>query len=116
MLAQGGMTPLQALRAATLNGAHYLGLDNDIGSLEVGKLADLIVLDKNPLENIQNTEFVKYTMINGRLYDAATLNEIGNYDKKRGKFFWELPKFNPNFEWHDETHGFALPKCGCGVH
>lgn len=116
MLAQGGMTNLEAIRAATLNGAFYLGLDDDIGSLEVGKLADLIVLDKNPLEDIQNTEFVKYTMMNGRLFDAATLNEMGNYNTKRGKFFWELPNYNPNFEWHEETQGFMSPKCGCGVH
>ncbi|MGB0524537.1 MAG: amidohydrolase family protein, partial [Flammeovirgaceae bacterium] len=116
MFEQGGMTNLEALRAATLNGAFYLGLDDDIGSLEVGKLADLIVLDKNPLENIRNTEFVKYTMMNGRLYDAATLNEMGNYDKKRSKFYWELPNFNTNFEWHDETNSFSTPKCGCGIH
>ena len=53
MLQQGGMTPMEALRAATIDGARYLGLDGEIGSLENGKLADLIVLDRNPLENIR---------------------------------------------------------------
>jgi imidazolonepropionase-like amidohydrolase len=116
MLAQGGMTPLEAIRSATLNGAHYLGMDSEIGSLEAGKLADLIVLDKNPLENIQNTEFVKYTMVNGKLYDSATLNEIGNTETTRGKFYWELPNYNPAFQWHEETQSFTTPKCSCGEH
>ena len=73
MLQQGGMTPMEALRAATVDGARYLGLDNELGSLETGKLADLVVLDRNPLENIRNTESVRMVMLNGRLYDAKTL-------------------------------------------
>jgi imidazolonepropionase-like amidohydrolase len=89
MLAQGGMTPLEALRSATLSGAKYLGMDKDIGSLEVGKLADLIVLEKNPLADIRNTESVKYVMVNGRIYDAATMDELGNRPRKRAKFYWE---------------------------
>lgn len=56
MLAQGGMTPLQAIRCATVNGAAYLGMSKEIGSLEVGKLADLIVMDANPLDDIRNSE------------------------------------------------------------
>ncbi len=89
MLAQGGMTPMEAIRCATINGAHYLGLDDDIGSLEVGKLADLVVMDKNPLENIRNSESVHYVMLNGRLYDATTMDEIGTRQKKREPFYWE---------------------------
>jgi Tol biopolymer transport system component/imidazolonepropionase-like amidohydrolase len=89
MLQQGGMTNMEAIRCATLNGAQYLGLDRDLGSLESGKLADLIVMDKNPLENIRNSESIRYVMKNGRLYDGGTMNEIGNTDKKRGKFWWE---------------------------
>ena len=62
MLVQGGMTPLEALRCATLNGARYLGLDKDIGSLEPGKLADLVVLDANPLdEHPQHASRSHYT-------------------------------------------------------
>jgi hypothetical protein len=90
LLAEGGMAPMRILRAATLNGAKTYGLDHQLGSIEPGKLADLIVLDKDPLADIHNTNSVRYTMINGRLYDAETMNEIGNYDRPRSKFFWEL--------------------------
>ena len=89
MLQKGGMTNMEALRCATINGAHYIGLDKDLGSLEPGKLADLIVMDKNPLENIRNSDSVHYVMINGRLYDANTMDEIGNHPLKRGEFYWE---------------------------
>ncbi|HEX8516539.1 MAG TPA: amidohydrolase family protein [Bacteroidia bacterium] len=106
MLQMGGMTPLQALRCATMNGAHYIGMDDQIGSLEKGKLADLVVLDKNPLENIRNTESIKYVMVNGRLFDAATMDQIGNYDIKRGKFYWENSRSGSNFHWHEETNSF----------
>jgi len=102
MMAQGGMTPHEALRTATMNAAFNLGLDNWIGSLQPGKLADLLVMDKNPLESIYNTESIHYTMVNGRLYDAEQMNETGNYDKKRGKFFWELGKNAESFPWHYE--------------
>ncbi|MBI2834429.1 MAG: amidohydrolase family protein, partial [Acidobacteria bacterium] len=88
MLQQGGMTPLEALRSATLNGARYLGLDTDIGSLEQGKLADLVVLDRNPLDNIRNSDSVRYAMVNGRLFDANA-DEIGNHPRKRLPFYWE---------------------------
>jgi len=89
MLAQGGLTPMDTLRAATINGARYLGLDAEVGSLEKGKLADLVVLDRNPLENVRNTDSVNMVMLNGRLYDAATMDEIGNHPKKRKPFYWE---------------------------
>jgi Tol biopolymer transport system component/imidazolonepropionase-like amidohydrolase len=91
MMAQGGMAPMQVLRAATLDGARYLAMDKDIGSLEPGKLADLIVLDRNPLENIQNTHSVRYTVVNGRIFDSATLNELGNHPRTRKPLYFELP-------------------------
>lgn len=75
-LGDGGWAPLDALRAATLNGAAYLGLDADLGSLEVGKLADLVVLDENPLESLQNTEQVHRVMKGGVLYDPDTLATV----------------------------------------
>ncbi|HUF48882.1 MAG TPA: amidohydrolase family protein [Vicinamibacterales bacterium] len=76
MLSQGGMTPMQALKAATIDPAISLGLDAEIGSLEPGKLADLVVLDRNPLENIRYTDSLFRVMLNGRLYDQQ-LNEVG---------------------------------------
>ncbi|MCH8125660.1 PD40 domain-containing protein [candidate division KSB1 bacterium] len=113
MMVQGGFTPLQAIRGATLHGAQYLGMDKDLGSLEVGKLADLVVLEKNPLENIRNTEFVKYVMINGRLYDAETMNEIGNHPKTRPPFYWENPKTSEAYVWRGEEIGFREFVCSC---
>ncbi len=89
MLEQGGMAELEALRSATLMGAEYIGLDGELGSIEEGKLADLVVLSKNPLENIRNSESVQMVMLNGRLYDAATMNEIGNHPKERKPFYWQ---------------------------
>ncbi|MEQ1745838.1 MAG: amidohydrolase family protein [Saprospiraceae bacterium] len=112
MLAQGGMTNLQALRCATFNGAKHLGMDKEIGSLTPGKLADLVVLDKNPLENIRNTESIRYVMVNGRLYEADTLNEIGNYDRKRDKFWFEMPGTQTNGT--GITHTCHETKCVCG--
>ncbi len=90
MFAQGGMTPLEALRSATLAGARYLGMDKEIGSLEPGKLADLVVLDRNPLENVRNTHSVRYTMVNGRLFDAATMTEAGNHPRKPKPFYFQI--------------------------
>ncbi len=89
MFVQGGMTNHEALRSATLSGAEYLGLDGDIGSLAVGKLADLVVMDNNPLDDIRNSEDIRYVMINGRLYDAMTMNEVGNHPRERKPFYWQ---------------------------
>lgn len=91
MLTQGGMSNLQAIKCATINGAKHLGMDKEIGSIASGKLADLVILDKNPLTNIQNSNSVNMVMVNGRLYDAATLNEIGNYDRKHTPFWFTQP-------------------------
>ncbi|WP_225034575.1 amidohydrolase family protein [Winogradskyella sp. SM1960] len=114
-LQQGGMTNHEALKAATINGANYIGAGNDIGSLKKGKLADLIVMDKNPLENIRNSESIIYTMINGRLYDTATMNEIGNHPKERTEFYWENNKYNQAFPWHEASQSFTREACGCHV-
>ncbi|MDG1529307.1 MAG: amidohydrolase family protein [Polaribacter sp.] len=113
MLQQGGMSNHNALKAATINGAEYIGVGDELGSLQKGKLADLIIMDKNPLENIQNTNSVIYTMINGRLFDTSTMNEVGNYNKKRSPFYWESGNYNQGVPLNLETNGFTIPTCSC---
>ena len=83
------MTPVEALRTGTIESARSLGYDADIGSLEVGKLADLVVLDADPTVDIRNSDKVSKVMINGRLYDAATLNEEVSGNRKRPSYYWE---------------------------
>ena len=89
MFAQGGMTPLEVIRTGTIDSAAYIGMEEHIGSLEVGKLADLVVLDVDPIKSIYETDKVDMVMKNGRLYDSQTMNEIGNHPKKREKMFFE---------------------------
>ena len=81
-LAKGGMTSMEVLRAATIHGAEAIGLSLDLGSLEANKLADFVVLDRNPLENIRNTNSVSMVMRNGRLYDGNTADEVWPRQRK----------------------------------
>ena len=84
----GGMTTHDALRVATLIGADALGLATSLGSIEGGKLADLIVLDRNPLEDIRNSRSIRYVMRNGRVYSGETLDQIWPDRKPLGQQPW----------------------------
>jgi imidazolonepropionase-like amidohydrolase len=113
MLVQGGMKPLDAIRCATLNGANYLGMGKEIGSLEVGKLADMVIMDENPLDDIRNSEKIKYVMINGRIYDSMTMNETISAEKIRPKLWFEADKgglYNMPLK-NAETWTYAVPEC-----
>jgi adenine deaminase len=77
-----------ALEVASMHGARFLGADKDLGSIEVGKLADLVVLNSNPLDNIRNTIDSKYVMKGGKLFDAMSLDEVWPKAVPFGPYYW----------------------------
>lgn len=108
-LVQGGMSNLDSLRCGTILGAKYLGLDKDLGSLEVGKLADLIVIERghDPTKDIRDSQEIAMVMANGRLFDAMTMAEIDGNESPAPKFFFHDP---------NQQTGATMPRvrgCDC---
>ncbi|MBB1427529.1 PD40 domain-containing protein [Shewanella sp. SG44-2] len=89
MFAQGGMSNMEVLKTATINPAVTFGMDHQLGSIKVGKLADLIVIDGDPLADIRTTDKVTYTMVNGKLFNSETMNQLNGDKHKRKPFFFE---------------------------
>ena len=100
-MAYDDMDPHAALRIATIQGAEALGLDGDIGTIEAGKLADLVILEKNPLVDIRNTNTIEHVMVNGRLFNGDTLDEVWPRQLPIGRLWFQeeepedLPGYNP---------------------
>ncbi len=106
---QGGMSNIDSLRCGTILGAKYLGLDTDLGSLETGKLADLIVIERghDPTKDIRDSQEIAMVMTNGRLFDAMTMAEVGGLESPAPKFFFHDP---------NQQTGAAMPRvrgCDC---
>ncbi|MGI2184361.1 amidohydrolase family protein [Shewanella oncorhynchi] len=89
MFAQGGMSNMEVLKTATINPAMTFGMEQQLGSIKEGKLADLIVIDGDPLADIRVTDKVTHTMVNGKLFDAETMNELNGDKEQRKPFFFE---------------------------
>lgn len=87
---RGGWSPIEALRAGTIMPATSLGYAKDIGSLEVGKLADLVVLDADPTVDIRNSDKINRVMLGGRMYDPVTMNEVVTGTRTRAPYWWEM--------------------------
>jgi hypothetical protein len=88
-MATGGLSSHDILRVATIYGAEAIGLASDIGTLEAGKLADILVLDQDPLENLRNSVSLRYVMKDGRLYEAETLNEVWPRQRPLPRQSWQ---------------------------
>ena len=107
----GGMTPIEALRAATIGSAKVIGRDADFGSLEPGKVADILLLDRDPRADIRNSLSLSQVMLGGRLYDADTLDELWPRRRAFGRPWYrdDLPPGVPDpgappVPSHDQGH------------
>ncbi|WP_160299223.1 amidohydrolase family protein [Sphingomonas sp. SRS2] len=105
----GGMTPMEALRAGTIGSARAIGREADFGSLESGKVADMLVLDRDPRADIRNSLSIRQVMLGGRLYDAETLDELWPHQRRFGRPWYrdDLPPGTP-----DPRASIPLPPIG----
>ena len=94
MMNQGGFTPWESLRGATFDAAIALGMDKDLGSIEAGKLADIVIVEGDVLNDIRKSEFVTHTMLNGRLFDVKTMTEVATGDFKAEPLFFNRLNIN----------------------
>ncbi len=90
-MAASATGPLGALEVATVQGVRFLGAEDDLGSIAVGKLADLVVLNSNPLDDIRNTTDIRYVVQGGVVYDGDTLDEVWPKPKPYGERWWVDP-------------------------
>ena len=104
MMEQGGMSPLEAIRVATLGGAEYLGMEADLGSITAGKLADFLVLDGDPLADLRQTQNIRYTVANGRVFEAETMDQVWPERVARPTFWFERPGASDAMLWQS-GHG-----------
>ncbi|WP_411768578.1 amidohydrolase family protein [Winogradskyella sp. A3E31] len=91
-IASGGMRNIDALKIATIKGTEAIGLDTDLGSIETGKIADILIMSKNPLDDLRNTNTLTHVVKNGIVYDADTLDEIAPQEKKAEPFTWQTKR------------------------
>ncbi|MDO1500298.1 amidohydrolase family protein [Winogradskyella maritima] len=91
-VASGGMKNMDALKMATVKGAEAIGLDEDLGSIEEGKIADILIMTANPLDNLRNTNTLSHVIKNGVVYDANTLDEVAPVERKTDTFLWQTKK------------------------
>lgn len=116
MLASGGMSNHEALKAATMNGAQYLGMDHQIGSLKKGKLADFLILNSNPLEDIHNSRDLEYTVINGEVFESETMKQLWPAQQPAPHFYFQEKGSGYTAPGQLDSHGKLPGQCGCGMH
>jgi len=117
-LTQGGFTPFEALRAATIDGADYIGMSQQLGSLETGKQADLVVLDGNPLADIRDSDNTTMVMVDGRLFDLkADMAEVGGRATPAPEFYWQRHRDGRSYGIeYGPTGACHCPKSGAHAH
>ncbi len=115
-LAAGGFTPMETLRAATLHGAEAIGYAQDLGSVEALKLADLVILDQNPLDNIRNSAAVRFVMKNGELFDGETLDKLWPVKTPRQtQWWWNAGPPSAPVSGLSENEVYLAPVSGTGA-